>query len=207
MRAWPLELVNGVPLDPLTTAEHIDALRAQVAPDLFAQFDPSHFPRTSLPALAVATTAYRQGDRTGEAVSLALRDALFEEGRDISRPDVLINVANAHGVSYPSPEDVRAVRTEWHDGESRGVKGSPHFYCGDVDAFCPSLDISKDREGLVHLRRDTEALGTFLAECFEGSSGSEQGVLTLGSVAPGPTAQSPWSPSSSPTRQGQLPPK
>ena len=167
VRAWPLELVNGAPLDPVTTAEHVNALRAQVAPDLFAQFDPGRFPRTSLPALAVAAAAYRQGDRTGEAVSLALRDALFEEGRDISRPDVLINVANAHGVSYATPEDARGVRAEWHDGKSRGVKGSPHFYCRDVDAFCPSLDISKDREGQVHLRRDTEALDAFLAECFE----------------------------------------
>jgi hypothetical protein len=114
-------------------------------------------------------------------VSLALRDALFEEGRDISCPDVLINVANAHGVSYASPEDARAVRAEWHDGESRGVKGSPHFHSRDVNALCPSLDISKDRQGQVDLRRDTKALDTFLAEFFEGLSGG--GDTQLGEAA------------------------
>ena len=49
---------------------------------------PASFPRTSLPALALVAAAYRQSDRMGEAVSLALRDSLFERGRDISRQDV-----------------------------------------------------------------------------------------------------------------------
>src|ERR1700676_508565 len=40
VRAWPLELVNGMPLDPDTTAHHVRELRAQVAPDLFSHFDP-----------------------------------------------------------------------------------------------------------------------------------------------------------------------
>jgi len=167
VRAWPLELVNGTPLNPVTTAEHVDALRAQVAPDLFTQFDASHFPRTSLPALAVASAAYRQGDRIGEAVSIALRDALFEGGRDISLPGVLVAIANAHGVVDIGPEDDRAVQAEWREGRSRGVKGSPHFFCGKVDAFCPSLDISRDRAGDVWLRRDAEALDLFLTECFK----------------------------------------
>jgi hypothetical protein len=62
VRAWPLELVNGEPLDPTITAEHVDDLRTQVASDLFAHFDPDHFPRTSLRALAVAAVAYRRDD-------------------------------------------------------------------------------------------------------------------------------------------------
>lgn len=99
VRAWPLELVNGVPLDPTITAEHVDDLPAQVASDLFCDFDPGQFPRTSLPALAVAAAAYSRDDRTGEAVSVALRDALFEEGRDISRPDVLASVASTRMAS------------------------------------------------------------------------------------------------------------
>ena len=43
VRAWPLEIVNGDPLDPVMIAEEVDALRASVAPDLFASFDPSKF--------------------------------------------------------------------------------------------------------------------------------------------------------------------
>ncbi len=166
VRAWPLELVNGAQLDPVTTAEHVDELRSQVAPGLFAGYDPSHLPRTSLPALAVAAAAYRQGDRVGEAVSLALRDALFEQGRDISCPDVLGAVAAAHGLGAVGPEDDQRVRDEWCEGRVRGVKGSPHFFCGGFDAFCPTLEISRDSEGHVHLRRDLEALDVFLEECF-----------------------------------------
>lgn len=164
--SWPLELVNGKPLDPTITANHVEDLRTQVAPDLFTAFDPEHFPHTTLPALAVVAAAYRQEGRIGETVSLALREALFEMGRDISHPDVLADVASAHGVASVDAEDDEAVRREWHEGESRGVVGSPHFFCGDIDAFCPSLDISRDTEGQIQLRRDAEALDLFLTECF-----------------------------------------
>ena len=166
VRAWPLELVNGKALDPDKTAEHVDTLRAQVAADLFRHFDRDHFPTTSLPALALAAAAYRRDDITGETVSLALRDALFEEGRDISDPDVLAGLAAAHGLGRPTPDDDEQVRREWREGKVRGVKGSPHFFCGDVEAFCPSLDIAKDREGEIHIRRNMEALDSFLAACF-----------------------------------------
>jgi predicted DsbA family dithiol-disulfide isomerase len=167
VRAWPLELVNGRPLDPRATAEHVDTLRAQVAADLFTHFDPGRFPKTSLPALALAAAAYRRDDITGEAVSLALRDALFEEGRDISDPEVLAEVAGAHGLGPPTPDDDHEVRREWQEGTLRGVKGSPHFFCGEVEAFCPSLDIAKDGDGELQIRRNIEALDAFLAECLQ----------------------------------------
>ncbi len=168
VRAWPLELVNGRALDPLSTVEHADALRAQVAPELFARVDVGSFPSSSLPSLALEAAAYRTGERTGEAVSLALRRALFEEGCDISRPEVLADIGRAHGVGVVGPEDDAAVRHDWHDGERRGVKGSPHFFCGASQVFCPSLHITRDGDGKLHLHRDTEALDGFLAECFAG---------------------------------------
>jgi hypothetical protein len=66
VRAWPLELVNGQPLDPGFVAEEVGALREQVAPDLFAGFDPAAFPVTSIPALALAHAAYAVDAPTGE---------------------------------------------------------------------------------------------------------------------------------------------
>jgi predicted DsbA family dithiol-disulfide isomerase len=167
VRAWPLELVNGAPLDPAVTEEHVNALREQVAPDLFTHFDAEHFPRTTLPALALAVAAYGRGDRIGEAISFALRDALFEEGQDISCADVLGGLATSHGLGATGPREDNAVLAEWHDGQSRGVEGSPHFFCGEVESFCPSLDISRDHGGHLLLRRDTKALDAFLAQCFE----------------------------------------
>ncbi len=166
IRAWPLELVNGTPLDPDLTASHVRELRSQVAPHLFAHFDPNHFPSTSLPALAYVHAAYRQDPKTGETMSFALRDALFEEGLDISRPGVLADVAASLNVAPYGAADDEAVRKDWEDGVRRGVKGSPHFYCGDFDAFCPSLDISRTTDGELTVRNDTAVLNSFLANCF-----------------------------------------
>jgi protein-disulfide isomerase-like protein with CxxC motif len=100
-------------------------------------------------------------------VSLSLRDALFEEGRDISRPDVLATVAQAHGIPDDDAVNINDVLAEWHEGEARHVKGSPHFFCGDdLESFCPSLLITKDVLGRVQLKRDAEALDSFLRQCL-----------------------------------------
>ncbi len=167
IRAWPLDLVNGAPLDPETTAHHVRDLQSQVAPDLFCRFDPRHFPKTTLPALACAHAAYTKDMKTGEAVSLALRHALFEEGLDISCLEVLSDIAKFAGVESFDAADERAVLADWHEGAARGVKGSPHFYCGDSDAFCPSLEISKDGTGHLKVNANLDVLDAFLTNCFE----------------------------------------
>jgi len=79
---------------------------------------------------------------------------------------VLASVASDHGVDTSDVADHAAVQTDWHRGKLRGVKGSPHFFCGELDAFCPSLDISKDEKGQLRIRRSTQPLDTFLASCF-----------------------------------------
>ena len=166
-RAWPLELVNGEPLDLGTIVDHVEDLRRQVSPDLFAGFDPDAVPESTLPALALADAAYRVDDKLGEAMSFALRNALFEHGLDISDPDVLGQVATTHGLTDVDVSDTSAIHDDWHEGEARGVQGSPHFFCGNVEAFCPSLDIAGGDDGELRIRRNMEALDRFLAECFE----------------------------------------
>jgi predicted DsbA family dithiol-disulfide isomerase len=168
VRAWPLELVNGEPLAVETVAEEVDALRDQVDVDAFAGFDPSRFPRTSLPALALAAGAYDRDDRTGERVSLALRHALFEEGRDISDPDVLADVAARHGLDPRCAADDAAVRADWDDGRRRGVEGSPHFFAGQVSAFSPGLDVSHV-DGRLRIRRNDAALEAVAAAALAGA--------------------------------------
>lgn len=142
VKAWPLEWVNGDPLTPDFVAEEISALRAQVAPDLFGGFDRATFPATTLPALAVTSLAYSVGLAVGEAVSLALRDALFERGLDVGDPAVLADIAAAHGVDA-ALADPDAVRAEYEEGKARGVVGSPYFFVSSVGYFCPALDITK----------------------------------------------------------------
>ena len=138
------------------------------SPHLFGGFDPGHFPTTSLPGLACAYAAYRHDPRTGEAMSLALRHALFEDGLDISQPAVLSDLSDSLNIGPYGDADNEGVRREWEEGVRRGVRGSPHFYCGDVDAFCPSLDISRDTDGVLTVRKDTAVLRSFLTNCFGG---------------------------------------
>lgn len=166
VRAWPLELVNGRPLDPKSTADHVADLRDQIDNKMFSGFDAEHQPATSLPALAVAAAAYRVDARTGEAVSFALRDALFEGGLDIADPRVLDDLAAPDGIPSVTESDRARVHADWEEGQRRGVKGSPHFFCGDEDAFCPSLDIEKRADGHLHLERNMAALDEFLTRCW-----------------------------------------
>lgn len=167
IHAWPLELVNGVRMDAARTAEHVRELREQVAPTLFAGFDEASFPSTTLPALALAARAYRVGSSVGEAVSFALRDALFERGEDIGDPVVLGALAQDFAVAFETPADLDAVYEEWRSGQARGVKGSPHFFSANVDAFCPALDIERDSSGHLSLRMRSSELEAFLKDCLD----------------------------------------
>jgi hypothetical protein len=167
VRAWPLELVNDSPLDPCAVAPKVAALRAQVAPDLFTGFDPAAFPATTIPALVLAGRAYQRDLATGEHVSLLLRDALFEHGRDVSDPLVLHDIARRAGVAPPDPSEHHGVLADWREGVDRHVVGSPHFFLGDDDWFCPTLRISRV-DDQIRIERDVDAFERFMDACFGG---------------------------------------
>jgi predicted DsbA family dithiol-disulfide isomerase len=167
VRPWPLEVVNGKPLDPHHVAKEVRALRAQISPDLFAGFDPSRFPVTSMPGLRLAEAAYAVDDATGEAVSLALRASLFEDGEDIADAAVVARVAQAHGLEVPAEELDEQVCAAYEEGKRRGVQGSPHFVVAGDSVFCPMLDIRTDDEGEFHLSLDEEAVRATLDRWFE----------------------------------------
>lgn len=87
IRAWPLELINGKPLDP----HHIDAefvaLRRSVRPDLFSGFSVDTFPSTSMAAFALTVAADRTGDPTlVEEVGMALRPSAATTSATSSSP-------------------------------------------------------------------------------------------------------------------------
>lgn len=162
LRAWPLELVNGAPLDPLHIDAEITALQASVRPDLFTGFSPESFPSTSMAAFALTAAADRTGDPvTIENVGMALRNAVFEEGIDIGRPENVAPIAARFGLEpLDSGTTDTAVRADWGEGVGRGVVGSPHFFTPDGGSwFCPGLDISRDSRGdfVVAWKRGTEA--------------------------------------------------
>jgi predicted DsbA family dithiol-disulfide isomerase len=163
VRSWPLELVNGAPLDADFVAEEIEEIRAVVAPDLFEGFDPTRFPTTTLPALQLTAVAYRSSASVGEAVALELRDRLFERGEDIGSSDVLVEVAASHGLAFDAGTDL--VEPDWEEGRDRGVLGSPHFFTPTGDFFCPALDIEKV-DGHLRITADPEGFDAFLQSCL-----------------------------------------
>jgi predicted DsbA family dithiol-disulfide isomerase len=166
VRAWPLELVNGAPMDPAKAAHHADDLRAQVAPTMFAHVDVDHFPTSTIDALALTARAYRSSTALGERAAFALRDALFEHGRDIGDPAVLAAIADELGVGGPDDADRQQVRADWEAGKARGVIGSPHFFCGEASVFCPSLAISRDPDTGLRIEQDRAKLIAFVLECL-----------------------------------------
>lgn len=165
VRAWPLELVNGKPFDPDTVAHHVHELRNQVAPDLFARFTPDAVPTTSIPAFALVAAAYAVGDALGEAVSLAVRSALFEDGHDIADPEVLAEVAAAHGIDGVGTAAKHMLAVDYDEGRRRDVQGSPEFFLDGRSYFCPGLRIDRSGDEMV-IEPDVTRFDAFLRDCF-----------------------------------------
>ncbi|MCP3853422.1 MAG: disulfide bond formation protein DsbA [Actinomycetia bacterium] len=164
IRSWPLEWVNGKPVDPHFIGEEVDEIRPQVGADLFTGFDVEAFPASSVPGLALTAVAYEVSDQVGEEVAMGLRSLLFEEGRDVMDPAVLAEVAARHGLEVSDdPEPV--VRAEFEGGQGRGVVGSPHFFVGEVSTFCPSLDIQRV-DGHLEVKMDEAAFEALIGTIF-----------------------------------------
>jgi hypothetical protein len=167
VRSWPLEWVNGQPMDPSRVSEHALQLRRQVSPQLFSGLDTEHFPCSTIPVLALVAKAYKSGRQIGESISFEVRDWLFESGQNVADPVVLGRLAASFGLASPEPDDYAIVVADWNIGLSRGVLGSPHFFCGEANLFCPSLDIteSPSSEGKT-IRLNLDRLEAFLGECL-----------------------------------------
>ena len=101
----------------------------------------------------------------GEAVALALRELLFEDGRDVADPAVLDEIAARFGVTV-EPEDAETVAADRREGAARGVVGSPHFFTPEGSFFCPSLDIHRDDDGGLHVDFDRAGFEQFVDACF-----------------------------------------
>ena len=161
VRAWPLEWVNGAPLDVDAVMVKAAALHDQLGVDDFAGLTADAWPATTIPALNLAAQAYAVDTATGLAVSIELRTALFEEGRNVGDLDVLRRIAGRHGLQPPQIEPLQAVEDDYAAGQRRGVRGSPHFFVGDDDFFCPALDLGRDADGHLTARFDRDMLADF----------------------------------------------
>lgn len=165
VRAWPLEIVNGHPHSGKHLAPEVEALRRNVAPHLFEGFDADRFPPSTLHALAATAAAYRVGPATGEACAMALRDALWEQGLDVSDPAVVAQVAGSVGTPAVTLDDEAAVEDDLGNGRARGVVGSPHYFTSRGAFFCPSLEIHHEHGG-TDVRFDQAGFDQFIAAAF-----------------------------------------
>ena len=166
VRAWPLEWVNGAPLDVEAVLVKAAALSDQLGVDDFTGLRADRWPATTIPALELAAAAYARDAATGLAVSMELRAALFEHGVDVSDPDALALIAAVHHLDAGHPDvgsAVDAVRADYEAGRRRGVQGSPHFFIGDDSFFCPALDLGHDADGHLTARFDSAMLADFFA--------------------------------------------
>ncbi|MFV1989336.1 MAG: DsbA family protein [Acidimicrobiales bacterium] len=164
VRAWPLEWVNGEPLDAGGVTTKAEALTKYLGVDDFTGFDPSQWPTSTIPALNLAASGYEVDLDTGLKVSLELRAELFERGRDVGDPEVLSAIAAKHNLPAPSTEASQSIHDDYAEGQRRGVSGSPHFWASGEEFFCPSLDLGHDSEGHLTAQFDPEGLNNFMAK-------------------------------------------
>lgn len=136
---FPLELLRpGGPSRPLLEEEWwIAAIQEPEA--TFAPYPQADWPTTTLPAFDAAWAAFRQGRAIGMDYDLRIRRAFFAEGRNIGRPEVLLEIAREAGLNIPqferdakSPEARAAVTEESRIGrEQFRVRGTPTLTLAD----------------------------------------------------------------------------
>jgi len=168
VRSWPLEWVNGTPLEADAVAVKAAALRKGLGIDQFTGLDTDNWPTTTIPALNLAASARQAGSVVGLVVSRELRDALFERGADIADLAVLAEIAARHGLLDPREEPSQAVLDDYAEGKRRGVRGSPDFFIGDNEFFCPALDLGHDEAGNLTAQFDMHGLEEFMAKIIHG---------------------------------------
>jgi predicted DsbA family dithiol-disulfide isomerase len=173
VRAWPLEWVNGDPMTAEAVAEKAATLREQLQIGAFSGLRADRWPATTVPALNLIASAYERSAADGLAVSLAVRDALFERGVDIGDVGVLAELAADHDLPVPEIEPDRAVLADYEDGRRRGVRGSPDFFVEGQEFFCPSLDIGRDDAGHLVAHFDSTGFDRFIAAIRGGESDSD----------------------------------
>jgi hypothetical protein len=166
VRAWPLELINGAPLEPSRIAEHVVMLKRDVAPQLFAGFRPDAVPRSTLPALALVEAASDVDPWLGERLSVDLRETLFEQGRPIDA-ELLATLATEIDIDPALLHEVDPVVARLEEGRRRGVLGSPHLFVGSADWFCPLLDEERHRAVALDMSLRMERLRAFLVAALQ----------------------------------------
>jgi predicted DsbA family dithiol-disulfide isomerase len=138
-RFFPLELLRpGGPSRQLLEEEWwLAAIQEPNAE--FARYPDADWPTTTLPAFDAAWAARNQGSAVGTEYDIRVRRAFFAEGRNIGRPEILLEIAREASLDLSrfqrdvaSPEPRAAVLAESRIGrEQFHVRGTPTLTLAD----------------------------------------------------------------------------
>jgi predicted DsbA family dithiol-disulfide isomerase len=126
-RAFPLEVYGGGPPDRHELELEIWLAALQEPEANFAPFRGDDWPTTTLPAFEAAWCTSQMGEAVGHDFDLRIRRAFFAEGRNIGRPEVMLDLAREAGL------DLGVFRRLLDSGRARqavleeGRLGKEHF--------------------------------------------------------------------------------
>jgi predicted DsbA family dithiol-disulfide isomerase len=159
-RPFPLRLHEALPSAKELSGWVKDLAEARKEPegvalsdDLWTAGDP---PRSSLPALAALEAAKLQGASARNALAGALQRAALEQGVNVTRPDVVYELASAVGLemnrfsaAFQSPETRRLILEEHRMARERGVRGVPTVVIGGRWMLCGLREMAEYRDHIL----------------------------------------------------------
>ena len=123
----------------------------------------SDLPGNSLDALAALEAARVQGAQAQHHLAKALQRAALEQGVNITRTDVVFEMAAAVGLdmnrfaaAYQSPQTRRLILAEHRMAKERGVRGVPTLVIGNRWMICGLREVSEYREHILECLHRTE---------------------------------------------------
>ncbi|RKG93526.1 DsbA family oxidoreductase [Corallococcus terminator] len=162
VRPYPLRLHDVLPTEREVRGLVEEVKRAQreseptaalLSTDLWLGGDP---PRSSVPALAALEAARLQGPQARAFLARAMQRAALEQGVNVSRSDVVFELASRVGLSmnqfsaaFRSEETRRLIHDEHRLANSRGVRGVPTLVIGGRWMLCGLRELTEYREHIL----------------------------------------------------------
>ncbi len=159
-RPFPLRPQDVVPSDrdrlqwlKEVAAAQLEPEGKKLTPELW---NARELPRSSVPALAALEAARLQGREAHDALFHSLQRAGLEQGVNITRSDVIFELASGLGLemnrfcaAFGSPETRRLIAEEHKLASERGVKGAPTLVIAGKWMLSGLRDISEYREQIL----------------------------------------------------------
>jgi predicted DsbA family dithiol-disulfide isomerase len=172
-RPYPLRLREDVPTRKLLDEWIVEVKHARgepegaaLSPALWESEDP---PRSSLKPLMALEAARLQGGHWRERFANVLRRSALELGVNVTRTDVLFELADRVGLNmgrfaaaFQSPQTQRLIVEEHRLAESRGVKRVPTLVLGGRWMVCGLRDVAEYRAFVLECmgRRGSPGIGS-----------------------------------------------